>query len=116
MFAHSLEEQASILSTTATAASATSHLDNALMSQLDHSLRSIHGDVSTHRALFTSTDQPLSQEIEQQEMEQLENQSSHWNDHLLAQAIQSEERKSLEEQRVKEEEEFKKLQVEVKYL
>ncbi|KXJ12276.1 zinc finger-containing ubiquitin peptidase 1 [Exaiptasia diaphana] len=115
LFAHSLEEQANILNTTATVTSTTTHLDDSLLSQLDHSLHgihsnSLHSDVSTHTSLLTSTDQGLSQELEQQEMERLENQPSQWNDHLLAQALESEDRKELEEQRVKEEEEFKKLQ------
>lgn len=46
-----------------------------------------------------------------QEMERLENQPCEWDDHMLAQALESEQRRELEEQRQQEEEEFKKLQV-----
>jgi len=44
-------------------------------------------------------------------MERLENQPCEWDDHMLAQALESEQRRELEEQRQQEEEEFKKLQV-----
>ena len=56
-------------------------------------------------------DRPLAQELEQQEFERLENQPCEWDDQLLAQALESDERRRLEEQRIKEEQEFKKLQV-----
>ena len=45
-------------------------------------------------------------------MERLENQPCEWDDHMLAQALESEQRRELEEQRQQEEEELnKKLQV-----
>ena len=46
-----------------------------------------------------------------QEMERLENQPCEWDDHMLAQALESEQRREKEEQRLREEEELKKLQV-----
>ena len=44
-------------------------------------------------------------------MERLENQPSEWDDHLLAQALESEQRREQEEQKLQEDEELKKLQV-----
>ena len=45
------------------------------------------------------------------EMERLENQPCEWDDHLLAQALESEQRREQEEQKLQEDEELKKLQV-----
>ena len=45
------------------------------------------------------------------EMERLENQPCEWDDHMLAQALESEQRREFEEHRQQQEEEFKKLQV-----
>lgn len=47
----------------------------------------------------------------QQEMERLENQPCEWDDHMLAQALESEQRREQEGKRLQEEEELKKLQV-----
>lgn len=47
----------------------------------------------------------------QQEMERLENQPCEWDDHMLAQALESEQRREQEEKRLQEEQELKKLQV-----
>ena len=44
-------------------------------------------------------------------MERLENQPCEWDDHLLAQALESEQRREQEEQKLQEDEELKKLQV-----
>lgn len=44
-------------------------------------------------------------------MERLENQPCEWDDHMLAQALESEQRREFEEHRQQEEEELKKLQV-----
>lgn len=44
-------------------------------------------------------------------MERLENQPCEWDDHMLAQALESEQRREFEEQQKQEEEEYKKLQV-----
>ena len=44
-------------------------------------------------------------------MERLENQPCEWDDHMLAQALESEQRREQEEKRLQEEEELKKLQV-----
>lgn len=60
--------------------------------------------------IYAHNDQVLAQELEKQEMERLENQPCEWDDHMLAQALESEQRRELEEQRQQEEEEFKKLQ------
>lgn len=60
--------------------------------------------------VFTHSDQALAQELEKQEMERLENQPCEWDDHMLAQALESEQRREFEEHRQQEEEEFKKLQ------
>ena len=45
------------------------------------------------------------------EMERLENQPCEWDDHLLAQALESEQRREQEEQKLQEDEKLKKLQV-----
>lgn len=86
--------------------STSSHLNHHDNTILD--ANSLHIDPSVHTQVY-NTDQAIAQE--QREMERLENQSSQWNDHLLAKALESEEQKEIEEQRMKEEEEFKKLQV-----
>ena len=44
-------------------------------------------------------------------MERHENQPCEWDDHMLAQALESEQRREQEEKRLQEEEELKKLQV-----
>ena len=44
-------------------------------------------------------------------MERLENQPCEWDDHLLAQALESEQRREQEEQKLQEDEQLKKLQV-----
>ena len=49
--------------------------------------------------------------LNSQEMERLEDQPSEWDDHMLAQALESQQCRELEEKRLQEEEEFKKLQV-----
>jgi len=61
--------------------------------------------------VYSQNDQALAQELEKQEMERLENQPCEWDDHMLAQALESEQRREFEEQRKQEEEEYKKLQV-----
>lgn len=60
--------------------------------------------------LYTHNDSVLAQELEKQEMERLENQPCEWDDHMLAQALESEQRREQEEKRLQEEEELKKLQ------
>ncbi|XP_074625741.1 zinc finger-containing ubiquitin peptidase 1-like isoform X1 [Acropora palmata] len=60
--------------------------------------------------VYSQNDQALAQELEKQEMERLENQPCEWDDHMLAQALESEQRREFEEQRKQEEEEYKKLQ------
>lgn len=95
IFAHSLEDQA--ISDTA----GSSLLAPVTLQQ---------GEQYDMPLVYSHNDQLLAQELEKQEMERLENQPCEWDDHMLAQALESEQRRELEEQRQQEEEEFKKLQ------
>ena len=93
--------------------------DHALMNPLgDDSLLALELHQQEQRdataALYTQTEQALVQELNQQEMAQVEDQPCQWDDKLLAHALQNEEQRNLNEQRRKEDEEFRKLQVQMK--
>ncbi|KAJ7394257.1 hypothetical protein OS493_000059 [Desmophyllum pertusum] len=94
VFTHSLEDQAINDATSSSLLGVTFHQQD----QYDMPL------------IYTHNDSVLAQELEKQEMERLENQPCEWDDHMLAQALESEQRREKEEQRLREEEELKKLQ------
>lgn len=94
MFAHSLEDQAINDATT-----------NSLLGVTFQPQEQYEVPV-----IYTQSDTALAQELEKQEMERLENQPCEWDDHLLAQALESEQRREQEEQKLQEDEELKKLQ------
>ncbi|XP_068698848.1 zinc finger-containing ubiquitin peptidase 1-like isoform X2 [Montipora foliosa] len=98
IFGHTLEDEAITSSTTGNNLLTTVTYQQQQQEQYDVPL------------IYSHNDQALAQELEKQEMERLENQPCEWDDHMLAQALESEQRREFEEQRHHEEEEFKKLQ------
>ena len=99
MFAHSLEEYSPSKTHTET--------DN------NFSYNEFHqeGQTDSVADLMFQSDQMIAYKLEQQELEQMENQPCSWDDQLIAQALQEDDQRRLQEQRAKEEQEFKKLQV-----
>ncbi|XP_032227702.2 zinc finger-containing ubiquitin peptidase 1 isoform X2 [Nematostella vectensis] len=107
-FSHTLQDQGPLsLGTDQSDPSNISPSNSSLLAlQLHHEF---HQEDDATAAMY-ETDKVLAKELERQEMEALENHPCEWSDHLLAQAIESEEQRKVEEKQEKEKEEFKKLQ------